>query len=119
VVNPKNRRFVAGLVCLLSLFAFVPAGIQAEEAAPVPQAVTQEAGQAAPVLAEGLLCQDEGKPAAGAPQPAAPGAAPEGALFRLPVPPSSCPVSCEPNACTWACGGGPRTCKNNCCVCLL
>ena len=116
-MNPKNRRFVAGLVCLLSLFAFVPTGAQAEETVPVPQAVTQQESQATPVLVEGLLCQD--KPAAGAPQPAAPGTAPEGALFRLPVPPSSCPVSCEENACMWACAGGPRTCKNNCCVCLL
>ena len=118
-MNPRNRRFVAGLVCLLALFALVSVVAQAEETAPAPQAVTQEEGQSAPVLAEGLLCQETGKPATGAPQPAAPGTAPEGALFRLPVPPSSCPVSCEENACMWACAGGPRTCKNNCCVCLL
>lgn len=116
MVNSKNRLFVAGIVCLLALFALVPAGTQAEEGIPAPLAVTQEEGPAAPVLAEGLLCPDANKAEA---QIAAPGVAPEGALFRLPVPPSSCPVSCEANACMWACAGGPRTCKNNCCVCLL
>jgi hypothetical protein len=118
VGNLKNHRFVAGLVCLLALFALIPSLAQAAEApaaVAAPEAVNQDVPALGVLFGEKPACPEADK--AGAVK--APVDPLEGAVFLLPVNPHPCPVSCEPNACMWMCAGGPRKCVNNCCVCLL
>lgn len=110
----KNGGFVAGLVCLLALFALVPSLAQAEETVAVPEAVNQDVPALGVLFGEKPACL-EADPAGAVKAPADPL---EGAVFLLPPAEHPCPVTCEPNACMWMCAGGPRKCVNNCCVCL-